>query len=277
MNQMVRKDETNCIPKTVNQVINEYLNVMEGRLPNLLESFYIFGSVSIGAFQEGMSDIDFVAVVKRKLSETDVAQLKDVHESMKRTFPKTGLDGMYVLREDLEGINEGGPSCPYFNEGTLQGYRTFDRNWIDSFQLKTYGIVIKGLPIETYNLSIDWETLKSNLIHNVNTYWLNWKNGCEKVTSLSFIGSFVSGSMIEWGVLGVTRLYYSLREEDITSKMGAGEYALHHVPEKYHRILHEAMRLRQGNKPSYYRSVFKRRRDMLDYMAYMMRECNAFQ
>lgn len=181
---------------------------------------------------------------------------------------------MYVMREDLEGKNEGESSCPYFNDGKLQGFRPFQLNWIDAFQLKKYGIVVKGLPIEKYNLSVDWNRLKTNLMHNINGYWLNWVNRCERISSPQYFGLFVSSSMIEWGVLGVTRLFYSLREEEITSKMGAGKYALSVVPEEYHLIIREALRIRNGNKFSLYSSIFKRRTDALKYMKFVIKKCN---
>jgi hypothetical protein len=275
MNQTLRKEEEqNKVPEKVNEVVNDYFKVVEERLPNLLESFYLFGSVSLGAYQDGMSDIDFYAVIKRKLTDADVEVLKQVHQDMKKQYPKPSLDGMYVTREDLDGRNEGVQSCPYFNEGKLQMFRAFHRSSIDAYQLKTYGIVIKGLPIETYNIPTDWNQLKVNLVGNINSYWMNWTKRCERVTSLQFPGLFVSGSMIEWGVLVVTRLYYSIKEEDIISKVGAGKYALHTVPEKYHPILQEALRIRNGHKKSCYKSIFKRRRDALDYMKFVMTECN---
>ncbi|WP_226537399.1 aminoglycoside adenylyltransferase domain-containing protein [Fictibacillus halophilus] len=275
MKSVVSTTEKSKIPDAINEVLKIYFERLEEKLPNVLESFYLFGSVSLGAYQDGMSDIDFYAVVKRKLTDADIDVLKQVHLEMKKEYPKPGLDGMYVTKEDLDGRNEGVQSCPYFNEGKLQMYRSFHRNWIDAYQLKTYGIVIKGLPIETYHIPEDWKQLKKNLVGNISSYWMNWTKRCESVTSLQFPGLFVSGSMIEWGVLGVTRLFYSIKEEGIISKVGAGEYALYTVPEKYHPILQEAIRIRKGNKKSLYRSIFKRRKDALDYMKYMIEECNS--
>ncbi|KZE69181.1 hypothetical protein AWM68_02625 [Fictibacillus phosphorivorans] len=274
MTQLQSTSDTNHLSKEVQNVIDVYLKKIEERLPNVLESFYLFGSVSLDAYQEGISDIDFYTVVKRPLTENDVDVLKEVHLGMKKQFRKPSLDGMYVTREDLEGRNEEVSTCPYFNDGKLQMFKSFHRNWIDAYQLRTYGIVIKGLPIETYHVPVDWDLLKTNLVENINGYWLNWVKNCERVTSLSFFGLYMSPSMIEWGVLGVTRLYYSIREEDITSKVGAGEYALLTVPEEYHRILKEALRIRNGSKFSRYGSVFKRRDDTLKFMKYVMTECN---
>ncbi|MET3728197.1 putative nucleotidyltransferase [Fictibacillus halophilus] len=267
-------NNSNSVPKQVKEVLNAYFEKIEKKLPNKVESFYLFGSVSIGAYQEESSDIDFYAVTKEKLTQSDVEVLKEIHHEMRKQFSKPSLDGMYLTRDDLEFENNGNSSCPYFNEGKLQSYRPFHRNWIDAYQLQTYGIVVKGLPIETYNLSIDWTELKSNLIENINGYWLNWVKNCERFPSLQYIGLYTSANMNEWGVLGVTRLYYSLREKDITSKVGAGEYALRTVPETYHQIIREALRIRNGNKFSHYGSMRKRRSDALSYMKYIIRECN---
>ncbi len=274
MTQTQNRNEPKRIPEEVKEVLNSYFEKIEKKLPNKLESLYLFGSVSIGAYQEGLSDIDFYAVTKEKLTESDVEKLKEIHHEMRKEYPKPSLDGMYLTREDLERENNGNSSCPYFNEGKLQSYRPFHRNWIDAYQLQKYGIVVKGLPIETYNLSADWKELKSNLVENINGYWLNWVKNCERFPSLQYLGLYMSGNMIEWGVLGVTRLYYSLRENDITSKAGAGEYALRTVPEEFHQIILEALRIRNGNKFSHYGSMRKRRNDALSYMKYIIRECN---
>ncbi|MDZ7543792.1 DUF4111 domain-containing protein, partial [Clostridium perfringens] len=110
--------------------------------------------------------------------------------------------------------------------------------------------------------------------NNHNTYWINWINDCRKLTSMKYIGLLVSLNMIEWGVLGISRLYYSFKERDITSKIGAGEYALQNVPERWHKIINESMRLRKGNKKSYYNSIFERRNDALIYINYIIQESN---
>ncbi|MBU3178441.1 DUF4111 domain-containing protein [Clostridium estertheticum] len=75
---------------------------------------------------------------------------------------------------------------------------------------------------------------------NLNTYWLSWINDCKKFASIKYIGLYISLGMIECVVLGVFRLYYTFKERDLTSKVGAGEYALRTVPKKCYKILDEA-------------------------------------
>lgn len=264
----------NNIPEKVSVVIKDYFNLIEVELPNFLEAFYIYGSVSLGAFDYGFSDIDFITVVKRKVTDSDIHILKDIHKEIKRRFPKTDLMGLYVMENDLKlhHINE--KTCPCFIDGIFKGFEKFEKNSIDAYQLKKYGITIKGPAIQTLDYTVDWDILIHNMRDNLNTYWLNWMNSCVKFPSIRYIGSFVSLGMIEWGVLGVSRLYYTFREKDMTSKVGAGEYALRTVPQKWHKIINESMRLRKNRKNSYYKSIFQRRKDALNYMEFIIQESN---
>lgn len=262
------------VPKIVNEVLDTYFSLIDYKLPNLLESYYLYGSVSLGAFNPGSSDIDFFAVVKRELAESDVEILKRIHSEVQEKFPKLYLDGIYVTVDNLRGDSD--TLGPYFNEGKLQGYKPFIKDHIDAYQIIKYGIVIKGDP-EKYGISVDWNLLLENMLENLDTYWVNWKKRCERIGTPEYIGMFSSLACIEWGVLGVTRLYYTFMEGDITSKVSSGEYALKTLPRKWHSIINESMRTRKNIKKSYYRSVFTRRRDALDYMEFVIQECNKFK
>ncbi|MED3649763.1 aminoglycoside adenylyltransferase domain-containing protein [Heyndrickxia sporothermodurans] len=264
----------NHIPVRVNEVLSVYFDFFESKLPNLLDSYYLYGSTSLGEYNERQSDIDFIAVVKREMSETEIHRLKDIHYHMQKRFPHTTLDGVYILQIDLESPNKNTPLCPYFNDGKFKGFKKFDQNSIDAYQLKKYGVTVRGEKIENVNFDVNWDVLIENMRANLNTYWRNWTNDCKKFLSLKYIGLFFNLGMIEWGVLGVSRIFYTFREKDITSKVGAGEYALRAVPQKWHKIINESMRFRKGNKKSFYTSVFERRKDALAYMEFIIRESN---
>jgi predicted nucleotidyltransferase len=251
------------IPKRINEVLDTYFELLESKLPNLVEAYYLYGSVSLGAFKDGFSDIDFIAVIKRNATVTDVDTLKEIHKDMQRKFSDTILDGFYVMKEDLESLKRNEISSLRINDGKFQGFSKFDKNSIDAYQLKKYGITVKGQRIEDVNFKVNWDILISNMHDNLNTYWLNWVNDCKRFPSIRYIGLLFSLGMIEWGVLGVSRLFYTFKEKDITSKMGAGEYALRKVNQRWHKIIYESMRLRKGNKKSYYKSILERRKDAI--------------
>jgi hypothetical protein len=258
----------------IKEIVNEHIKMIELRLPNFLESYYIFGSVVLGAFDYGKSDLDFIVVVVRKVTETDLNILKKIHVEMQKKFHKTILDGMYLLKDDIDSLNKSEISCLRFNEGEFKGFRMFDRNSVDAFELKKYGITVRGQEIESLKYSVDFDILIGKMRENLNTYWLKWANAYRRFPSIKYIALFISPKVIEWGVLGVSRLYYTFKEKGITSKVGAGEYALQTVPQKWHKIINEAMRLRKDAKKSYYNSIFERRKDALGYIDYIIQESN---
>jgi predicted nucleotidyltransferase len=263
------------LPNIVKEIIDDHIKTIEAYLPNFLGSYYIYGSVSLGAFDYNKSDIDFIVVIKRKATETDINILKKIHGELHKKFRKTSLDGMYLLKEDVASLKDKSEiSCLRFNDGEFKGFEKFDRNSIDAFQLLKHGITVKGQDIERLDYTVDFDILLSKMRDNLNTYWLNWLNGCRRFPSIKYLGLLVSQNLIEWGVLGVSRQYYTFMEADITSKVKAGEYALQKVPQKWHKIIKESMRLRKHNTKSYYNSIFERRNDALDYINFIIKESN---
>ena len=130
------------IPKKIDEVLNTYFDYIELKLPNLLEAYYLFGSASLGAFKDGFSDIDFIAVINRKLSETEVNILKEIHKDMQREYRKTNLDGFYIEKDDMVSLSKANILCIRFNDGKFNGFAEFDKNSIDAYQLKKYGITM---------------------------------------------------------------------------------------------------------------------------------------
>jgi len=248
--------------------------MFELKLPKFLEAYYIYGSIALGAFHYGLSDIDFIAIVKRKVTQSDIDILKEIHSNIKIKFPETDLMGLYVMGNDLQLEYENEKSCPCFIDGRYKGLEKFEKNSIDAFQLKKYGLTVKGQEIDNFDFTVNWDILIQNMRENLNTYWFNWNDDCKKFLSEKYIGLFVDLGMIEWGVLGVSRLYYTFKERDMTSKMGAGEYALQTVPQRWNKVINEAMRLRKGNQKTYYKSIFLRRKDVLAYIDFIIQESN---
>lgn len=80
----------------------------------------------------------------------------------------------------------------------------------------------------------------------------------------------------EWGVLGVTRLHYTLTTGQVTSKHGAGVYAMETFPSQWHRIIREALRIRERRSgASLYRNQLHRRRDTRDFVSMIIDSAHA--
>lgn len=143
------------IPEKANEVLKEHLDLLESKLPNLLEAYYIYGSIALDAFNYGLSDIDFIVIIKRTATETDITILKEIHIDIKKRFPKTDLMGLYLIKNDLQSQHKNKKTCLSFIDGVYKGFEKFDKNSIDAYQLKKYGITIKGQSIGEFDYTVN--------------------------------------------------------------------------------------------------------------------------
>jgi Domain of unknown function (DUF4111) len=263
----------NSIHPGINQIITEYLNLVDEYNPELLEGFYIYGSVALGDYSLKLSDIDFIAVSKNRLTKEDISKLEGIHQMIRKAYPKPSLEGIYVTWDDLGKLNDIEP-YPYYHEGKMHESGLFECNPVTRHELITCGIAIQGPEVSELDITQDWDQLIQLMNTNLNTYWLNWIKLSSKRISMNSVSLLCSKAAVEWGVLGITRLYYTFHENQITSKARAGEYALRVVPERWHRVIQESINYRRGISKSLYRSVWKRRADTLAYMNYILNECN---
>ncbi|PUB11946.1 hypothetical protein [Paenisporosarcina sp. OV554] len=67
------------IPVLVQNVLDEYIALVNERLPNTLEGLYIQGSIALGAYVGKSSDIDFITITNRRLQEADAMVLSEIH------------------------------------------------------------------------------------------------------------------------------------------------------------------------------------------------------
>ena len=139
------------------------------------------------------------------------------------------------------------------------------------FTLKKYGITVAGTPIKELDISTSIFGVKSYVRNNVDTYWKNWLAAASDPSSAKRAYALTNEG-VEWCVCGIARMYYTLKENDIASKSKAVEYGLTCLPEFTRKILEEAVRIRNGEKNKQYDSRYVRRKDMLDYMGYIISE-----
>lgn len=64
------------LPIVVNDLLNEYIDLVNEYMPNQLEGLYLHGSLALNAFVEGSSDIDFIAVTQSGLTESELKKLR---------------------------------------------------------------------------------------------------------------------------------------------------------------------------------------------------------
>lgn len=258
----------------VKSVLDEYIALIHKRLPNMLEGFYLQGSIALDAYAEDLSDIDFIAIIKRRLSVEEVEVLAEIHRAIESTYPKPEMDGVYMMWADIGKLEAGDNRYPYYNGGQLGEGAHF--NAVTWWILKTNGFSIFGPPPTALKFEIDPQHLVSYVVENMNTYWSGRIEKIEHaIEDMSQLPTKVIDDEIEWSVLGLLRQYYTLKEFGIISKLGAGEYAMLHLPEEWHPIIQEAIDIRKGVMRERVASDRERIDAVLKFSKYMIDFCNS--
>ncbi|WP_442600717.1 aminoglycoside adenylyltransferase domain-containing protein [Paenibacillus sp. KN14-4R] len=261
-------------PSQVDEILDLYIKNVNSLKPNLLEGFYLYGSIVSEDFSLELSDIDFIAITKERLSEAEIKMLHQVHRKVELKYKKPNLNGIYITWDDLGKLQSEIQPFPYFLEGKMYKSGYFELNLVTWYEFKNKGIKIMGPEISDLNIEVDFELLISRMHQNLNSYWSNWIIRSSKLLSLVSLALYFRRNDMEWGVLGITRLFYTFREHKITTKVGAGKYALEVVPVQWHKIIQECINTRSGMTKSLYQSRITRKSDAINYMKYIMKESN---
>ncbi|WP_225986102.1 nucleotidyltransferase domain-containing protein [Psychrobacillus glaciei] len=248
------------LPKRVQAFTQLFVGALNKHLPeNIMEGVYIYGSIALGAFNEQKSDIDFIVLLKRELSDQEVGAIKAIHSQMNNYEFGKRMDGVYVQASLVGKTNEEQPMYPYCSDGKVSlGH--WDVNHITWWVLKRHGIALQGTPIAELNLPTEWDDILKTLEYNVNKYWFT-------KTKKRYL--FLFDSMIEFTTCTISRIICSLEQQAIFSKDEAVKLCLATLPEKWHLLLNEGARIRSNaNKKSLYKNKIKRAKDCRDFILY---------
>lgn len=266
------------IPSVVSETMERLCTALESKAPGLVESVYVYGSTALGAYIEGASDIDFIAVVRRAPDAGDLRAIAEAHDELKSGMPGTDIMGAYLLPEQLGKIDaEAGPVPTYFEGSLHTDGKGGDLNPVTWWILKRYGLRVYGK-----NVSFDFETpveaLIDYVIGNMNSYWAGWITRLDEMSGqserLRNVSAETADFAVEWCVLGMLRQWFTIRERDVTSKQGAGEYGLPLVPERYRGLIREALAIRRRTPDRVYESQEERLYDLIQLLRYIHAECN---
>ncbi|MEV4107971.1 aminoglycoside adenylyltransferase domain-containing protein [Nonomuraea sp. NPDC049695] len=259
----------------IDAIVETYLSVADAEAPGLVEGLYLEGSAALGDYRPDTSDVDFVAVTA---AEPPFEVLERIHTRL-GAYP---FEGCYLTWDDLRLDPSGLGPRPRAHGGKLhpRGYL----NPVTWHTLARHGLTCRGPKPDELELWHDPAALAAWTDDNLDRYWRRLVTRASRLAApwgLASLGNY--GTV--WIVTGVARLHYTLATGEITSKAGAGRHALEAFPERWHRVVNEALRLREADtalptvasavsglgdhfgtpRTSMYGSPFERRRDVLGF------------
>ncbi|WP_409294665.1 aminoglycoside adenylyltransferase domain-containing protein [Peribacillus sp. SCS-26] len=259
------------IPVPARQVIEEYMELMESRLPLALGGLYLHGSIALGAFGPG-SDVDFLALTSRSLDLGEVEVLKEIHRILAENHD-CELDGSYILQRDLlSGIPKEGQTFTYQSGALVPGHIY---NPITKLLLNSNGITVAGTPWKDLEVNLNPAETAAYVMDNMNSYWRPRVMDMKKhIQDIKQLPSAVINEEIAWSVLGVLRQFYTLKENKIISKIGAGEYGLNSLPEEWHPVIRSAIEIRRGLPGCLHRPARDQVDRTIQFLHYLIDYCN---
>jgi aminoglycoside adenylyltransferase-like protein/nucleotidyltransferase-like protein len=244
------------VPAAVARVVGRYLDDLDRLLPGAVVGFYVVGSVALGAYREGRSDIDFVAMVDGELGPAGLRRLRALHiRSGVRTASAAVRHGRSVLTGTCNGIfvrwadvekpvTQIAPVASHSGTSFTTGPVGSDVSPVAWKVLAERGIPMRGPEPRSLPLDPQPELLTSWNRGNLERYWRPWALAVQRAPRARF--RLRPGKSMAWGMLGAPRLHHTIATGDVISKEQAGEYALDAFPARWHPLIGDALAYRRG-------------------------------
>jgi len=250
------------LPAEVAAVCETFLDAVPA---NLVTGLYLRGGVGFGEWVPGQSDVDFVATLAARPTAADVDALRRAHEAVRVAHPDTPFDGPHLLAADLARPAGVCPDVPCVLHHIFEEEQTVHDGVVCWHELARHGVTVAGVPHQELGLWTSQEALLAFTRGNLDTYW---RGNAEALAAMPAEGSALEACC--WCVLGVARLHHLLVTGEMTTKGGAGRWGLTHYPERFHRVLREALRIRSGGGDEYLDDDGARGADTAEFTAYVV-------
>jgi hypothetical protein len=252
------------LPAEVTDVTSQFLSLIDASAPGLVQGLYLRGSLGFGEYFEGQSDVDFTAVLSARPDADHLTALAAAHEAVFAAHPKPHFDGFHLVREDLASAPDQCQDVPVMFEGVFTpSARDYDMNLVSWHELARHGVTVRGPALSEQDVWTDDAALRAFSHGNLGSYWAGMADSLVKYPTEA-----AEPWVAVWSVLGVSRLHHLLATGTLTSKSGAGRYALTAFGTQWHRIIREALRARErpGDVSSYDSEPDQRGRDTTAFM-----------
>lgn len=236
-----------ALPAPVREVCDQFLSLVRRELPEgFLTGLYLRGGLAFGEWEPKESDVDFLATVAWRPDVVEVETLRRLHAELAE-LSSVRFDGPYVLAEDLERDPRTVPAVPemiFTGELVVHSSPPWMVAW---HELARAGITIRGPELPTLNVWTDEQALREYTVGNLDTYWRRNAEGLARATVADLPGDERDrDALLSHCVLASTRLHHLLATGELTAKSRAGRWALTSYDARWHRVLHEGLRLRGG-------------------------------
>ncbi|NEA33502.1 aminoglycoside adenylyltransferase domain-containing protein [Streptomyces sp. SID13031] len=232
------------LPAEVTGMTVRYLELIDQVLPGQVTGFYLTGSVPLGDFRPGRSDIDGVVILASPLA--DASPVREVHEQLPLA---PAFDVTYLTAADLAVAPDSSKPVVFTLDGVFKeapsGGPVSPVLWSELARQSLALRTAPGLVVHD-----DQKALEVFTRDNLRTFWASQFDQLEAATAESPDDEVAPDWVLPWVMLGVPRLHALLATGNIISKTAAGEHALIAFPE-WATLLHRCLDHRAGKPETF--------------------------
>ncbi|SMX87748.1 hypothetical protein BI49514_02071 [Brevibacterium iodinum ATCC 49514] len=239
------------LPPDAATAIRSYLGTADRVLPGGIIACAVTGSIALGAYRPGRSDIDLVAVIADEwLDRPDlIRRLRLLHLSQvpRLTVGATRGRGVsaccntvFIAESEVSRpVTEIRPIASHTGE-IFDAHGAFDVNPVIWKELVDGGITVRGRPIAAWGLDAQPEALRPWVRTNLREYWTPLaaqlrdrpqRTPRALVHRLLTSPVGLSAGTVAWCVLGPARMHRTLATGEIIGKEEAARHTLDAFPQ----------------------------------------------
>lgn len=211
------------VDPTAHKEVNALLRVLLGGVRQILGEdligLYLYGSLSLGDFVEGSSDVDFLVVTRERLAEAALEQLRLMHEEIAASglVYARKLEGSYIPQTALRRYDPNAALHPTIGVDWPFQVGFHGSNWLlERWIVREHGIVVWGPPPRTLIEPVAPQQLRAATYEQLQTMWRQQLSGPAWLRPRDYQA---------FAVLTLCRACYTLRHGTLCSKPQAAAWA----------------------------------------------------
>lgn len=209
----------------VNLILEELLIDMKKILGANLKALYLFGSLVYGDFKRGSSDIDLVAIVNKPLNESELKEVKSLHEKLELRHPdwKNRLECSYTPCSMLSNVLPPREPRPYYGGGIFYAEADYGNEWIiNNYLLYKYSLALAGSDFMSLVKPIDIVEVQKACIRDLFKEWEPKINDSEWLDNDHYQSYLI---------LNLCRILYTVFCGKTASKVGSAQWVKTNHPQ----------------------------------------------
>jgi hypothetical protein len=144
-------------------------------LGDRLIGLYLTGSLSYGGFDPASSDIDFLALCRRRPSAGEIAALTVLHQDIAGRAPRWAerIEGGYIWESMLSSLEPPGNPRPYVNGGAMWSPEpVYGQEWtMNLFALYERGVALFGPPAAAVFPHVSMQQMRRASLRSLHEEW----------------------------------------------------------------------------------------------------------